>query len=107
MKLTRRSSSGARPEGLVMSAFLIAEPAQRGRGSVVAGNAGALNGARAELQQLGAQLPGRAELGRDLGVGERAPQPVGARQQHIVRLERAAPRKRNVRQDRVPAEGTV
>src|SRR2546430_12507309 len=38
------------------------------------------HGARAELQQLRAQLAGRAELGRDRRVGERAPQPVGAQQ---------------------------
>src|SRR5256885_11151646 len=37
----------------------------------------------------------------------RSPQPVAARQQHVVRLERAAPRQRHVRQDRIPAEATL
>src|SRR6202047_3243704 len=107
MKLTCRSSSGLRPEGLVMSASLIPEPAQRGRGSVVTAAAGALHGARAELKQLRAQLPGRTDLGCDLGVGEQVPQSVGARPQTVVRLQRAATRQRHVRQDRIPAEATL
>src|SRR5881227_43690 len=86
VKLTRRSSSTSRPEGRPMGAFLIPEPAERRRGGVVAGAAAALHGARAELEQLTAQLPGAAELGGDLGVGERAPQSVGASHDDVDRL---------------------
>src|SRR5437588_577690 len=88
VKLTRRSSSTSRPEGRPMGAFLIPEPAERRRGGVVAGGAAALHGACAELEQLPAQLPGAAELGGDLGVGERAPQSVGASHDDVVWLER-------------------
>src|SRR5438270_537236 len=104
VKLTRRSSSTSRPEGRPMGGFLIPEPAERRRGGVVAGGAATLHGARAELEQLPAQLPGAAELGGDLGVGERAPQSVGASHDDVVRLERTAPGERHVGQDRVAAE---
>src|SRR5438067_2406433 len=78
VKLTRRSSSTSRSEGRPMGGFLIPEPAERRRGGVVAGVAAALHGARAELEQLTAQLPGAAEPGGELGGGEGGPQSFGA-----------------------------
>src|SRR5580658_1136982 len=102
-KLTRRSSSGARPEGLAIGA-LLSQPAQRRRRGIVAAGAGALHRALAEREQLLAQYPGGAEGTGDLAILQAAPQPVAADQQHVVRLQGAAPADRHVGQDRIAAE---
>src|SRR5262252_9064598 len=88
-KRTCRSSSGARPEGLLTP--LVPEPAQRRGRGVVARAAGGLDRALTEREQLVAQPPGGCQLAGDLLVLERAPQAIGAHEQHVVRLERAPP----------------
>src|ERR1700733_2613750 len=87
-KRTGRSSSAARPEGLLTS---VSQPAQRGCGGIVAAAAGALDRALAELHELLAQRSCSCHLACDLLVLQHAPQAIGAHQQHIVRRHRAAP----------------
>src|SRR5579863_5462314 len=105
-KRTGRNSSGARPEGLLMAA-LIAQPAQRRRGGVIAAVAGALDRALPELQELRAQRAGGAHLGDDLLILEGTPEAIRAHEQHVVRLNRPPPRQGHLRQDRVPAEAAL
>src|SRR6188474_134380 len=105
-----RSSSGARPPDLIAGTDSCGRPAHSSRRGVVRKRSGRLYGAlpqvRKRILETSRATLTRLPDARDLQVREPGPESVGAEQQDVTRLQRAATGETHLRKDGIPADAT-